>query len=218
MARGNAKSLRAAGISCIVGAAATTLGGIVVQGIVQPATNVSDRRWSYPWSSGALVPVSILWASLHVLVFAGVLGFARSGLAGHGRSARLGTTLALVGTALLFVGEIASIPIRDQRTDDTGAVIVGGIFALAILLTAVGFLAAGVATVRAQLWQRWRRFTPLTAGVVTIALLGLNVTKALPTGVAMYGLCLFALGLALYTQPTPESNARPALAVQEQVA
>jgi len=218
MARGNAKSLRAAGISCIVGAAATTLGGIVVQGIVQPATNVSDRRWSYPWSSGALVPVSILWASLHVLVFAGVLGFARSGLAGHGRSARLGTTLALVGTALLFVGEIASIPIRDQRTDDTGAVIVGGIFALAILLTAVGFLAAGVATVRAQLWQRWRRFTPLTAGVVTIALLGLNVTKALPTGVAMYGLCLFALGLALYTQPTPESDARPVLAVQEQVA
>ena len=218
MARGNAKSLRAAGISCIVGAAATTLGGIVVQGIVQPATNVSDRRWSYPWSSGALVPVSILWASLHVLVFAGVLGFARSGLAGHGRSARLGTTLALVGTALLFVGEIASIPIRDQRTDDTGAVIVGGIFALAILLTAVGFLAAGVATVRAQLWQRWRRFTPLTAGVVTIALLGLNVTKALPTGVAMYGLCLFALGLALYTQPTPESDSRPVLAVQEQVA
>jgi len=218
MARGNAKSLRAAGISCIVGAAATTLGGIVVQGIVQPATNVSDRRWSYPWSSGALVPVSILWASLHVLVFAGVLGFARSGLAGHGRSARLGTTLALVGTALLFVGEIASIPIRDQRTDDTGAVIVGAIFALAILLTAVGFLAAGVATVRARLWQRWRRFTPLTAGVVTIALLGLNVTKALPTGVAMYGLCLFALGLALYTQPTPESDAGPALAVQEQVA
>ena len=218
MARGDTKSLRTAGISCIVGAAATTLGGIVVQGIVQPATNVSDRRWSYPWSSGALVPVSILWASLHVLVFAGVLGFARSGLAGHGRSARLGTTLALVGTALLFVGEIASIPIRDQRTDDTGAVIVGGIFALAILLTAVGFLAAGVATVRAQLWQRWRRFTPLTAGVVTIALLGLNVTKALPTGVAMYGLCLFALGLALYTQPTPESDAGPALAVQEQVA
>ena len=117
--------------------------------IVQPATTVSDQRWSYPWSSGALVPVSILWASLHVLVFVGLLGFARSGVAGHPRSARLGTTLTLVGTALLFVGEIASILIRDQRTDDTGAVIVGAIFALAILLTAVGFLAAGIATVRA---------------------------------------------------------------------
>ena len=218
MARGDSKSLRIAGISCIVGATATTLGGIVVQGIVQPGTTVSDQRWSYPWSSGALVPVSILWASLHVLVFVGVLGFARSGVAGHSRSARLGAALALLGTALLFVGELASILIRDQRTDDTGAVIVGGIFALAILLTAAGFLAAGVASVRARLWQSWRRFTPLTAGIVAVALLGLNVTKALPTGVAMYGLCLTALGVALYTQPTPESEARPALEVQEQAA
>ena len=218
MARPDTKSLRTAGISCIVGAAATTLGGIVVQGIVQPATTVPDHRWSYPWSSGALVPVSILWASLHVLVFVGLLGFARSGVAGHTRSARLGTTLTLVGTALLFVGEIASILIRGQRTDDTGAVIVGAIFALAILLTAVGFLAAGIATVRARLWQGWRRFTPLTAGIVTFALLGVNVTKALPTGVAIYGLCLLALGVALYTRPTPEAEERPVLAVQEQAA
>ena len=218
MATPDTKSLRTAGISCIVGAAATTLGGIVVQGIIQPATTVPDHRWSYPWSSGALVPVSILWASLHVLVFVGLLGFARSGVAGHTRSARLGTTLTLVGTALLFVGEIASILIRDQRTDDTGAVIVGAIFALAILLTAVGFLAAGIATVRARLWQGWRRFTPLTAGIVTFALLGLNVTKALPTGVAIYGLCLVALGVALYTRPTPEAEERPVLAVREQAA
>ena len=218
MARPDTKSLRTAGISCIVGAAATTLGGIVVQGIVQPATTVPDHRWSYPWSSGALVPVSILWASLHVLVFVGLLGFARSGVAGHTRSARLGTTLTLVGTALLFVGEIASILIRGQRTDDTGAVIVGAIFALAILLTAVGFLAAGIATVRARLWLGWRRFTPLTAGIVTLALLGLNVTKALPTGIAIYGLCLLALGVALYTRPTPEAEERPVLAVQEQAA
>lgn len=218
MARPDTKSLRTAGISCIVGAAATTLGGIVVQGIVQPATTVPDHRWSYPWSGGALVPVSILWASLHVLVFVGLLGFARSGVAGHTRSARLGTTLALVGTALLFVGELASIPIRDQRTDDTGAVIVGALFALAILLTAVGFLAAGIATVQARLWQGWRRFTPLTAGIVTLALLGVNVTKALPTGVAIYGLCLVALGVALYTQPTPEAEERAVLAAQEQAA
>lgn len=218
MARRDRKSLRTAGISCIVGAAATTAGGIVVQGIIQPATSISDHRWSYPWSSGALVPVSILWASLHVLVFAGVLGFARSGVAGNSRSARLGTALALVGTALLFAGEIASIPIRDQRTDDTGALIVSAIFAFAILLTAVGFLTAGIATMRARLWQGWRRFTPLTAGIVTVLLLGLNVTKALPTGVAIYGLCLLALGVALYTEPTPESEERPVLAVQEQTA
>jgi len=212
------ESLRTAGLCCIIGAAATTVGGVVVQGIVQPGTTISDHRWSYPWSSGALVPISLLWASLHVLVFLGLLGFARSGLAGPGRSARLGTTLALVGTALLFVGELASILIRDQRTDDAGALIVGGIFALAILLTAVGFFAAGIATMRARLWHRWRRFTPLTAGIVAAALLGVNVTKALPTGVAIYGLSLLALGIALYTQPAPETEERPMLAVQEQAA
>jgi hypothetical protein len=218
MARRDTKTLRTAGISCIVGAAATMLGGIVVQGIVQPVTTVSDHKWSYPWSSGALVPISLLWASLHLLVFVGLLGFARSGLAGPSRSARLGATLALVGTALLFVGELGSILIRDQRTDDAGAVIVGGIFALAILLTAVGFLAAGVATARARLWHGWRRFTPLSAGIATSALLGLNATKALPAGVAIYGLCLLALGVALYTQPTPEPDERLVLAVQEQAA
>jgi hypothetical protein len=218
MATAKIESLRAAGVSCVVGAAATALGGIVVQGIVQPATTVSDHRWSYPWSSGALVPISLLWASLHVFVFLGLLGFARSGLTGSSRSARLGTTLALAGTALLFVGELASIPIRDQRTDDTGAAIVGAIFALAILLTASGFLAAGIATLRARLWHGWRRFTPLSAGIVAFALLGLNATKALPAGVALYGLCLLALGIALYTQPTPEPDETPAFAVQEQPA
>jgi len=218
MARRDSKSLRTAGISCIVGATSTALGGIVVQGIVQRATTVSDDRWSYPWSSGALVPISILWASLHVLVFVGVLGFTRSGVAGPSRSARVGTALALVGTALLFVGELASILIRDQRTGDSGAAIVGAIFALAILLTAVGFLAAGIATVRARLWHGWRRFTPLAAGIVNSALLGVNATKALPTGVAIYGLSLLALGIALYTQPTPEPEDRPMPAAQEQAA
>jgi hypothetical protein len=218
MATSTIKSLRAAAISCVAGATATTLGGIVVQAIVQPGTSVSHDRWSYPWSSGALIPISLLWASLHVFVFYGLLGFARSGLAGTNRSARLGATLALAGTALLFVGELASIPIRDQHTDDTGATIVGALFAVAILLTAVGFLLAGVSTLRARLWRDWRRFAPLSAGIAACALLGLNSTHALPAGVAVYGLCLLALGIAMYTEPTPTAANTLALAAQEQLA
>jgi hypothetical protein len=197
------EALRRHAGACIGGATATVIGSLVVQGVVQPTTTVSDERWSYPWSSSALVPISILWASLHVFVFLGVLGFARSGLAGTSRSARVGPMLALVGTALLFVGELASIPIRHDRTDDTAASIVGGIFGVAILLTAAGFLVAGIATLRARRWDGWRRFTPLSVGIFTTALLGLNSTKALPAGVAVYGLCLLALGIALYTHPSP---------------
>lgn len=215
----NAKidSLRRAAIAGIVGAIGTAIGGLVVQAVVQPATTVSHDRWSYPWSSAALIPISLLWALLHVFVFYGVLGFARSHVAGSGRSARLGATLALAGTALLFVGELASIPIRDQHTDDTGATIVGAIFAAAILLTAAGFLLAGIATLRARLWRDWRRSTPLSVGIAACALLALNTTHALPAGVAVYGICLLALGVALYTEPAPTADTRP-LTAQEQYA
>lgn len=214
----NIDSVRRAAIAGIVGATATATGGLVVQAVVQPSTTVSDQRWSYPWSSGSLVPISILWASLHVLVFVGVLGFARSGLAGTSRGARVGIALALAGTALLFIGELASIPVRDQQVGDTGAELVGAIFAIAIVLSAVGFLSSGVAAIRAHLWRGWRRFTPLCAGIWTTVLLGLNMTKALPTGVAVYGLCLLALSVALYTQPVPSSTAELPLRLQEQGA
>jgi len=218
MRRPKIGSLRATAISCVAGAAATALGGVVVQAIVQPATNISHDRWSYPWSSAALIPISLLWASLHVFVFYGLLGFARSGLAGTGRSARLGTTLALAGTALLFVGELASIPIRDQRSDDTGVTIVGALFAIAILLTAAGFLFAGISTLRARLWRGWRRLTPLSVGIAASLLLGLNSTHALAAGVAVYGLCLLAVGVALYTQPTPTAADTLLPGAQEQLA
>jgi hypothetical protein len=208
--------VRRAAITLIVGATASAIGGIVVQAVVQPRTTVSDEMWSYPWSSGALVPISVLWASLHALVFAGLIGFVRSGLAGTSRGARVGAILALVGTALLFVGELASIPIRHEHADDAGATIVGAIFGVAVLLSAVGLLAAGVATLRTGLWRGWRRFTPLTAGVWTTALIGLGSTKALPAGVAVYGLCLLALGIALYTQTSPSRARTLPLAPQEQ--
>ena len=80
MASTNSDSLRRAAIIGCLGATATVIGGVVVQAVVQPSATVSDERWSYPWSSTSLVPVSILWASFHLLVFVGVLGFARSGV------------------------------------------------------------------------------------------------------------------------------------------
>lgn len=219
MTNASTQSLRRAAMAGIAGAAATAIGGLVVQAVVQPATAVPDDRWSYPWSSSALVPVSLLWACLHVLVFIGVLGYARSRLAGASRGARAGLVLALAGTALLFIGELASIAVRNEHVDNLGAGIVGAVFGVAILLTAAGFLAAGIATLRAGLWRGWRRYTPLAVGIWATALLVLNMTRALPTAVAVYGLCLLALEIALYAQPTPEQPPEtPPLIVQEQAA
>lgn len=201
MSTSHAEMVRRAGIALIAGALITAIGGVVAQ-FVQASTTVSDDLWRYPWSSDAFVPVSVLWAAAHVLVIIGLLGFRRSALAGDSTAARRGITLAIAGTALLLVGEIASLPMTDEATNSTAGGIVGAVFGLGTLLSAVGLLLAGKATLSARRWQDWRRFTPITAGAWTLALVGIAMTKGLATGIAIYGLCLLALGIALYSRPS----------------
>jgi hypothetical protein len=135
MVTSNTQAIRRAGIAFIVGAGITALGGAVSQ-VAQTSAAVSDQTWSYPWSSDAFVPITLLWASAHALIIVGLLAFRRSGLAGATRTAGVGLALAVLGTVLLLAGEVASVPIRDHNLEDTGPAIVGGLFGLATLLSA----------------------------------------------------------------------------------
>lgn len=204
-------SIRTLAVAGIVGGVATALSGVLVQAIVAPASDVSDEMWSYPWTSEALVPVSVVYAGFHFLVFLGMLGLARCRPGGPSRSAGLGALLALAGTFLFFVAEIATIPFAEQRLDDTGPMVVGGAFGLGITLTAVGLILVGVATLRAQEWRGWHRVVPLAGGVWATALLGVSATGALAAGVAIYGLSLVALYVAVYSETADvRSTHRPA--------
>ncbi|MCY7341211.1 MAG: hypothetical protein LH603_05000 [Pseudonocardia sp.] len=205
MTTSDTRSIRRAGIAGIVGGALTALSGAAVATYVVPATDVPDTMWSYPWSSGALVPVSIAYAVLHGLVIVGLLGFARSGVAGDGRAARLGPMIAVAGTAILLLAELLSILIADQRMDDTGPMLVGACFGVGTIVSAVGFLVAGGATVAARRWDGWRRFTPLATGIWLVAMIVLVNTAALAASVTVYGGLLVALGVALATQPAPRA-------------
>ncbi len=198
--------VREAAMAGIVGAAIALIGGVVVQAIVQPSSSVSDELWSYPFSSDAYVVASLLFALGHGLVGIGLWGLWRSGVAGRSRGARAGLALAMVATALLLVAQAASIAIRDARLDDTSAGVTGALFGAGTLLSALGFLIAGKATLSAGLWRDWRRFTLLVAGVCSTALLGLAPTKALPTGIALYSASLLVLWIGLYTQPAGEAG------------
>lgn len=200
-------SIRRSALAFIIGAAGTAVSGAVTQLVVVPTTDVSADDWSYPWSSSVFVPVTIVFMALHLLILAGLVGFARSGVAGGSRIARYGTGLAVGGTALLALAELASIPIKDAAMDDTSAGIVGAAFGLGSLISAVGLLLAGKATLSAGRWHGWRRFTPLVAGVWTLALVGIAATDALPGGVAIYGLTLLAMAAALYPRQTSASQA-----------
>jgi hypothetical protein len=201
---------RRGGALCLAGAGLTAVVAAGVQAFVIPATDVSDKIWSYPWSPGTLVPVSLGYAALHLVVLAGVQGLARSGVTGSGRAARIGGSLLLAGTALLAVGEIASIPVRNERTDATSAGVVGAVFGLAVLLSLLGLFVLAATTARA--WHGWRRWTPLAAGIAGSPLLVLSSTHYLATGVALYGVGLAVIGLALVTDGAnaipPDAKAR----------
>lgn len=199
-------SVRRAAAAFVAGAALTTISSAAVQLVVIPATDVSDDKWSYPWTSGALVVISLLYAVFHLLITIGLVGFGRSGVAGRSRAARVGVTTAVTGTALLLVAELASIPIRDAAMADTAAGLVGALFGLGTLLSAIGLLVAGKATLSASVWDSWRRYTPLGAGIVTAVLVVIAFTGALAAGVALYGLSLLLMAIALYTQPTPQTS------------
>jgi hypothetical protein len=198
----NTLSIRRLAVAGVVGAAATVASGILIEAVVKPASDVSDDMWSYPWSSDALTPVSIVFAGLHLLVLLGMLAFASTI-----RRGRAGAMLAVVGTFVLFLAEFATIPFADQRMDETGPQVVGGVFGLGVTLTAIGLLIAGVAVLRSAEWDGWRRYTPLAAGVWSLLMIGLSFTSALPVGVAIYGLTLCVLYAAVYTRQS--SSVRP---------
>lgn len=189
-------------VTGLIGAAVTTLTGIGVEAVVKPASTISDKLWSYPWSADASVPVSIGYAVLHLLVFCGMLAFLRALTT---RAGRVGAALAGGGTLVLLLAELASIPIADQRLSDTGPQVVGAFFGLGVALTAVGLLIAGVVVLRS--WAGWQRYAALVAGVWAVAMIGLSMTSALPLGVAIYGLSLCVLFAAVLThhgQPAPD--------------
>lgn len=197
---------RHSAVAFMVAAAATAVAGAVLLFGMQPFTDISDDMWRYPWeSSGAFVAFSVFSATLHGCVAAGILAFGRSGAAGRSRAAISGVALAATGTVLLLVGELASIIIRNAETSDTSAGIVGGgIFGVAGTLSMIGFLVLGWATLRANVWHDWRRFTPLAIGawlIVMTVVTGL-FPKSLHGMVGGYGLCLLAMAIALYTDPT----------------
>lgn len=195
----------------VVAAAATSVAGATLAFGMQPTTDITDDMWRYPWeSSGAFVAFSIFSATLHGLVAGGILAFGWSGAGGRSWTATTGLALAVAGTALLLVGELASIPIRNAETSDTSASIVGaGIFGVGGTLSTLGFLLLGWATFRVNVWHGWRRYTPLATGAWLIATT--VVTVPFPTAlhgmVGGYGLCLLAMAIALYTHPTPRDAA-----------
>lgn len=199
-----------AAIALIAGAIIHAVGGVVGQ-VVQASTLVSDDMFSYPWTSAELVAVSLVEALAFGLGLVGLAALRASGVAGPTRAARTGLAIAVAGSVVFVVAELASIAVRDEHLDEAAAGAVGGLFGLATLLLGAGLAAAGVAARRARLWESWRPAALLACGLWTLAMLGIVLTPLMPLGVTVMGLLQIAIGAGLLTRPTPVvAQAQPA--------
>ena len=115
---------------------------------------------------------------------------------------------------MFFAAHAVSVIFRDARVDDPAGLGAITLFAIATVLTAIGFIVAGVAVARAGRWTAWRRYPVLAVGVWMLCMLPLQFTSLLPLSVAVYPATITAFAVALLAQPERARNERPFSAYQ----
>lgn len=201
----NSDFIRSAGLWCIVGGVIAVAGAIMTA-TIPPSVPVTDM--SYPYTPLVFIITEILWTFCHVLMFLGTLGFARSGAVGDSRLGRVGLWIALVGMALIVPSELGFAFFPYAAEDSTPSMILSTAIGLATMVASLGFVLAGIATLRAYRWQGWQRFTPLLCGLFAFVVL-IPVLVIRPElylwPVAGWSACFIPLGLALYQQGSAAS-------------
>jgi hypothetical protein len=128
-------------------------------------------------------------------------------VASAGRAANVGLKVVVAGTALLFLCELLTIPLVDTVASATSSSIVDTLFGLATVLVTFGMIAAGSTLLRARPWGSWRRYAPLTCGVLSLVVVPLQFTSASWLGIAIYGLGYGVLGSAAAAERAGQPNA-----------
>jgi hypothetical protein len=200
MTHSHTSYLRRGGIALLAGAALTVVACIAVM-IDRSSSNVAHDLVRYPLTHAAFRSLTLYAALTHLLIGAGLAWLRQTALTGRTRTARVGLNAAIAGTALLFVCELASLPIAGEHNSDTWPTIVDAGFGVASVIVTAGMLAVGIATVRERRWASWRRNAPLICGLLSLTTIPLQFTSALEIGIAVYGLGYAVLGVAMLTDP-----------------
>ena len=197
--------LRRGGLALLAGAAITVAGSIVVA-IARASTSVAHDLFSYPLSHDQFVAISLIAALSHALIGVGAAWLRRTARTAQNRPGRIGLTCVIAGTALLFVCELASLPLANQHNTDTWPRIVDAGFGAASVLVTFGMLAVGIATVRERGWSAWRRFAPLICGALSLTTIPLQFTSAIELAIGLYGVGYAVLGVAMVTDPATRTS------------
>ncbi len=201
--------VKAAGLLCLVGAVIGVIGGLVAA-FIPPV--VSPEWYRYPYAPAGYVAAQLVYLLNHVLLLVGMLGLARSGLAGSGVLGRIGLWLSIVGMAALSVCEIAALAFVDSLYPGPGTATMDAAFGIASIMIGIGMTMAGIAVVRAGRSQGWRRYVILACGaavfvIVVPGLMGSFLMARL--AIVLWMMVFGAFGWALY-MPVSEAESRSA--------
>jgi hypothetical protein len=177
------------------------LDGGIIAAAYRGSSTVPYDRLNFPFSGSLATTTSLIWGLSQALFVVTLLGFARSGAVGTSRAGRIGAMLALVGSILFVVAHALSLIVRDARVDDPAGQTVIALFSVGTLLSASGFIGAGVAVVRAGHWTSWRRYSVLPVGIWMLCMLPLQFTPLLPLAVAVYAATIVTFAAALLAEP-----------------
>jgi hypothetical protein len=145
--------------------------------------------------------LSVLWV---IGSLVGVVGMVRLGVAGRGGLGRVAAAVAFAGLGVVLLAWLIGF-------DDPAAAEDGALMAVGRVLTLIGFLCLGIATVRTRRWSGWRRLAPffyllaVLLGALSWAVAGVELT------VALIGLAWVGIGAAVATDG-PDDDGRPARA------
>ena len=173
--------------------------GALITAAHRGASQVSEDQLSFPWSGSTAVTTSLIWGVTQLMLVVGLVAFTH-GAAVRSRAGRVGGRLAVAGAVLYVVAHVLSVAGNDAALDEPIAAAVMSCFVVGTLLTAIGLIMAGTATLRSGGWSGSRRFTPLALGVWMVAMLPLQFTAALPVAVGIYAAATMAFGLALLVE------------------
>jgi hypothetical protein len=192
--------VKMAGLLCLVGAIIGVISALVTA-FIPPA--VSSEWYSYPYTPRGFLLAQIVFMSNHVLLLVGILGLARSGVAGTELLGRVGLWISVVGMAALTLCEVGAMTLATSSYPSPGTDFMDMAYGVASILIGVGLTLAGLAVVRAGKWTGWRRFVPLICGVAVFIIVIPGVFGPFLAGrlvLAVWMLMFAALGWALYTQ------------------
>ena len=155
-------TIRRAGAICLAAGLAGAASGLYLA-LMEP--DVGTDRFSYPQGAGEFLTIQVFFVIQHLGLLAGLVALARTGAVPRTRLGVFGTRGAIAGMAGLTVMEAVAITARDVAMDSSTAAAVGAGYGVVSLVQGVSLVAAGIAVVRAGVWQGWRRWVVLALGV-----------------------------------------------------